>query len=274
MSEALLSRTSNRPTEGQGALHHFATIGGTALAAEAKGRPPEPERERYVQQHVIPTWTLMELLTTEHAARAFVPTCVLAESWLRQVDRPNNILIVPFLARGVSVREQPTFFAVVDGLRGKLSLPVEQVVQLAGVQRRTYYNWKNRGHAPELAARRLNRAQEWLDRLAHGAPHVDLRDEANPAEAETLGGLLAAEADDSALAARLSELVSPPPPATIRAHVVDTVVPEEEHDPDELLAPDQILAIAAAAPPAPRRRRAGTGEWTPRELTDTVADGS
>jgi hypothetical protein len=214
----------------------------------------------------------MELLGSEGAEPTFFPTSALAESWPDQADRPGHILFSPFIFQGAPVRERPSFFALVDGLRETLSLPVEQVVQLAGARRRTYYNWKNRGRAPDQAGRKLARAGEWLNRLAQLAPHVDLRAEANPAEGDRLGGLLAAGAEDAALAARLAELVSPPPTETIRVHVVATAEPEAEHDPEELLAPDQILAMAAAAPARPRPRRAGTGEWSPRELTDSLAD--
>jgi len=272
MSEAVLVPESERPTEGGVELEHFALSDRTQLAAEAKA--PPAEAERHVQTHVIPTWTVRELLASEEAGPTFFPTSALAASWLDHADRPGGILFVPILTRGTSVPERPSFFALVDGLRETLSLPVEQVVQLAGARRRTYYNWKNRGHAPDLAGRKLARAGEWLDRLARLAPHVDLRVEADPTETDTLGGLLAAGAADAALAARLAELVSPPPAEPIRAHVVGTALPEQEHDPDELLTPDQILAIAAAAPTGPRRRRAGTDEWTPRELTDSLADDS
>jgi hypothetical protein len=162
---------------------------------------------------------------------------------------------------------------LVDDLRETLSLPVEQVVQLAGARRRTYYNWKTRGRAPDQASRKLARAGEWLDRLARLAPHVDLAVEADATETDTLGWLLAAGAGDEALAARIAELVSPPSAEPIRAHVVGTAAPEREHDPDELLTPDQILAMATGPPTGPHRRRAGTGEWTPRELTDSFGDG-
>lgn len=273
MSEAVLVPESERPTEGGVELEHFALPDPTQFAAEAHALTAEAER--HVQAHVIPpTWTVKELLGSEGMGPAFFPTSALAESWLDRADRPGGILFAAFLARGTAMRERPTFFALVDELRETLSLPVEQIVQLAGARRRTYYNWRNRGRAPDLARRKLARAGEWLDRLARLAPHLDLKVEADPRETDTLGGLLVGGAADTALAARLAELVSPAPAEPIRAHVVATALPEQKHDPDELLTPDQILAIAAAAPTGPRRRRAGTGEWTPRELTDSLADGS
>ncbi len=271
MSEAVLLPASEGPTEGGIELEHFVLLRDrTQLVAEAQ----PTDVERHVQTHLNPTWTVDELLTLEEAGPMFFPTSALAESWLDQADRGFRVLFIHFATRGASLREPPSFFALVDDLRETFSLPVEQIVQLAGAQRRTYYNWKHRGRAPEPAQLKLARAEEWVNRLARRAPHVDLRVEADPSEARTLGALLAAGAADAALAARIAELVSPPSAEPIRAHVVDTAAPEREHEVDELLTPDQILAAAAAAPPGPRRRRAGTGEWTPRELTDSRADGS
>ncbi|MGH3952271.1 MAG: hypothetical protein ACRDSE_24680, partial [Pseudonocardiaceae bacterium] len=196
MTEAVRVPKSDRPTEGGVELEHFGLPDRTELAAEAKAGPAEAER--HVKAHVIPTWTVMELLGSEGAGPVYVSTSALAERWPDQPDRPGDIFLFPFISRGASARERPSFFALVDGLREMLSLPVEQVVRLAGARRRTYYNWKNRGRAPDQAVRRLARAGEWLGRLAQIAPHVDLPAEANPDEADTLGGLLAAGAADSA----------------------------------------------------------------------------
>lgn len=270
MIDALLAREVERPTEGGVELEHFVLPNPTQVSASAKA--PAAEAPRGFQTHVIPTWTVEELLGPEGTGPRSFPTCALAESWLNQADRPGGVLLIPWVL-DASVRERPSFFALVDELRDTLSLPVEQVVQLAGARRRTYYNWKTRGRAPDIASRRLTRAGEWLDRLIRLAPHVDLAVEADTTTNDTLGWLLAAGAADEALAARISELVSPQAAEPIRAHVVGTALPEREHDPDELLTPEEILATAMAAPASPHRRRAGTGEWIPRELTDSVADG-
>lgn len=215
----------------------------------------------------IPLWTatVMELLSQGYP-RPRTATGAINDPWVAD-------LILMGYAGAVLVAEvkakPPGFFALAEQLMQTTSATIEQVAQLSGATRRTYYNWRKHGRAPEDARQRIARAAQWLERAVDEVPHLVLLEEVDPARAGSLGYLLAEGASDTALIERLGQLTVPTVPVKVR--VVERLDHAEPFDEDELLDPGELAAMAAAAP-RPRRRSSIKAAFEPAELTDSLRD--
>jgi hypothetical protein len=215
----------------------------------------------------IPIWTstVMEILSN----RCFRPraaTAAINDPWFAD-------LILMGAAGAVLVADAktnpPSFFALAEQLMQTTSATVDQIARLSGATRRTYYNWRKHDRAPDDARRRMVRATQWLKRAIDEVPHLELREEVDPAREGSLGYLLAEGASDTALVERLSQLTRPADP--VRVRVVESLDRTDEFDEDELLGPGELAAMAAAAP-RPRRQRSTRVAFEPAELTDSLRD--
>lgn len=165
------------------------------------------------------------------------------------------------------VRVSTPFPSLFDRVRKSTSLPMAGLAVLVGAPRRTVYHWRATGHAPEPAVGRLQRLFRWISEVEQRAPGISLRQEFDPARADTLGALLNEGCHDDALEQRLNLLLEPKQPKRARL-----VTGEQQSATEDLALSSEEWAAALRAYSEPSDNGVRQAAWRPAEVTDSEFD--